>query len=121
MLAGATRGIGVNVTAGSSNNCRGRNRDRKEGRIVGNGAQFGEYGGGIEIVYRALQMVNYEWIKRIPPTTLTKVLMEGVGAKNEMDLMENISNSEYHLFPYLALGIIKAAQDGDDAARDVLR
>jgi N-acetylglucosamine kinase-like BadF-type ATPase len=27
LLAGATRGIGVNVTAGSSNNCRGRGRD----------------------------------------------------------------------------------------------
>ncbi len=44
LLAGATRGIGVNVSAGSSNNCRGRNRNGKEGRIVGNGIQFGEYG-----------------------------------------------------------------------------
>jgi N-acetylglucosamine kinase-like BadF-type ATPase len=121
LLAGATRGIGVNVTAGSSNNARGRGRNGQEGRIVGNGIQFGEYGGGIEIVYRALQMVNYAWIKRTPPTTLTKVLMEGVGAKNEMDLMEGISNSEYHLFPYLALSIMQAAQDGDDAAREVLR
>jgi len=121
LLAGATRGIGVNVTAGSSNNCRGRNRNRKEGRIVGNGIQFGEYGGAVEIVYRALQMVNYAWIKRIPPTTLTKIFIEAVDAKNEMDLMENISNSQYHLFPYLALDIMQAAQDGDDAARDVLR
>ena len=31
LLAGATRGIGVNVTAGSSNNCRGRNKDGREG------------------------------------------------------------------------------------------
>lgn len=121
LLAGATRGIGVNVTAGSSNNARGRGRTGQEGRIVGNGIQFGEYGGAVEIVYRAMQMVNYAWIKRIPPTALTKVLMDGVGAKNEMDLMEGISNSEYHLFPYLALSIMQAAQDGDDAAREVLR
>jgi hypothetical protein len=34
LLAGATRGIGVNVTAGSSNNCRGKNKAGREGRIV---------------------------------------------------------------------------------------
>ncbi|HKI46118.1 MAG TPA: BadF/BadG/BcrA/BcrD ATPase family protein, partial [Balneolales bacterium] len=45
LLAGATHGIGVNVTAGSSNNCRGRNQNGKEGRIVGNGSMFGENGG----------------------------------------------------------------------------
>ena len=52
LLAGATRGVGVNVTAGSSNNCRGRNRHGKEGRIVGNGTLFGEFGGAMEIVQR---------------------------------------------------------------------
>jgi len=120
LLAGATKGVGVNVTAGSSNNCRGRNKNGKEGRIVGNGIQFGEYGGAIEIVYRALQMVNYAWIKRIPPTTLTNVLMEAVGAKDEMDLMESISNSEYHLFSFMAIQIFEAAQAGDAAAMDVM-
>ena len=99
LLAGATRGVGVNVTAGSSNNCRGRNRDGMEGRIVGNGPPFGEYGGGIEIVQRGLQMVNHAWIKRIPPTTLTQIYIDAVGAKNEMDLMEGLSNEQYHLFP----------------------
>src|SRR5512141_1590856 len=54
LLAGATRGIGVNVTAGSSNNARGRGRNGQEGRIVGNGATFGENGGAGEIVQRGL-------------------------------------------------------------------
>lgn len=121
LLAGATRGIGVNVTAGSSNNARGRGKNGQEGRIVGNGIQFGEYGGAVEIVYRALQMVNYAWIKRIPPTALTKVLMDGVGASSEIDLMEGISNSQYHLFAYLAIQIFETARAGDAAAIDVLR
>lgn len=121
LLAGATRGIGVNVTAGSSNNARGRGRNGQEGRIVGNGIQFGEYGGAVEIVYRALQMVNYAWIKRIPPTALTRILMDSVGASSEMDLMEGISNSQYHLFAYLAIQIFEAARAGDAAAIDVLR
>jgi N-acetylglucosamine kinase-like BadF-type ATPase len=56
LLAGATRGIGVNVTAGSSNNCRGRGKNGQEGRIVGNGIAFGEFGGAYEIAARGLQI-----------------------------------------------------------------
>ena len=121
LLAGATRGIGVNVTAGSSNNCRGRNKHGKEGRIVGNGPTFGEYGGGSEIVARALQVVNYAWIKRTPPTTLTKVFLEATGAKDELDLMEGLSNDYYHLFPVIAVEVIKTAQGGDPAAMEVIQ
>jgi len=121
LLAGATRGIGVNVTAGSSNNCRGRNKDGKEGRIVGNGEKFGEYGGGLEITMKALQMVNYAWIKRMPPTQLTKIFLEATGAKEEMDLMAGLSNNYYHLFPFITVEVIKAAQGGDAAAREVIQ
>jgi N-acetylglucosamine kinase-like BadF-type ATPase len=120
LLAGATRGIGVNVTAGSSNNARGRGKNGKVGRIVGNGIEFGEFGGAYEIMARGLQMVNYAWIRRIPPTALTQIYIDAVGAKDEMDLMEGLSNSQYHLFPYLTLKIVEAAQEGDEAAIDVL-
>jgi N-acetylglucosamine kinase-like BadF-type ATPase len=121
LLAGATRGIGVNVTAGSSNNCRGRNRNGKIGRIVGNGTAFGEEGGAIEIVQRGLQMVNHAWIQRIPPTTLTQVYIHALGAKNEMDLMEGLSNGQYHLLSNLALQVVDAARRGDTAAREVVQ
>ena len=113
LLAGATRGIGVNVTAGSSNNCRGRNKYGKVGRIVGNGIRFGEFGGALEIVERGLQMVNYAWIKRISPTALTKIYIEAVDAKDEMDLMEGLSSGRYHLFSYLTLKVMEAARAGD--------
>lgn len=116
LLAGATRGIGVNVTAGTSNNCRGRSRDGKEGRIVGNGPKFGEFGGGVEIVMKALHMVNYAWSKRIPTTTLTNIFLNATGAKDELDLMEGLSNDQYHLFPFIAIDVIQAAQEGDEAA-----
>ena len=120
LLAGATRGIGVNVTAGSSNNCRGRGRNGKEGRIVGNGIRFGEFGGAVEIAERGLQMVSYAWIKRIPPTLLTHIYIEAVGAKDEADLMEGISNSQYHLFPQLAVQVSEAAHQGDATACEVM-
>jgi len=121
LLAGATRGIGVNVTAGSSNNCRGRNKDGREGRIVGNGATFGEYGGGAEIASEALQVVNYAWIKRTPPTTLTRILLEYTGAKDELELMEGFSNNYYNLAPFLATEVIRVAKEGDLAAREIIQ
>ena len=120
LLAGATRGIGVNVTAGSSNNCRGRGSGGQEGRIVGNGVTFGEYGGAYEIMAKGLQMVNYAWIKRIPPTSLTRIYLEAAGAKSEIDLMEGLSNGQYHLFPFLTIQVIDAAGEGDAAARDIV-
>jgi N-acetylglucosamine kinase-like BadF-type ATPase len=121
LFAAATGGIGVNVTAGSGVNCRGRGRNGQEGRVVGNGVDFGESGGAIEIVYRARQLVNHAWIKRIPPTKLTKIFLEATGAKDELDLMEGLSNHQYHLFPGLAVQIVNAAREGDQAALDVIR
>lgn len=121
LLAGAERGIGVNVTAGSSNNARGRNKDGKEGRIVGNGWTFGELGGGIEIVQYGLQKVNHAWIKRIPPTALTQIYLDATTAKDEIDLMEGLSSERYHLFPFIAVQVIQSARDGDAAAQDVIR
>ncbi|MFZ5910422.1 MAG: N-acetylglucosamine kinase [Chloroflexota bacterium] len=121
LLAGTSHGVGVNVTAGSGVNCRGLGPDGQEGRIVGNGYTFGEFGGGIEITWKGLHMVNYAWIKRIPPTALTQVYLEATGAKDELDLMEGLSNNTYHLFPFIAVRIFEAAHAGDAAAREILQ
>ena len=121
LFAGARRGVGVNVTAGSSVNARGRNPVGKEGRIVGNGVQFGEFGGGIEIAFRTLQMVNLAWIQRIPPTRLTSLLLEYTGAKDELDLVEGFSNDQYHLAPFLTVEVARIAREGDAAALEVMR
>jgi N-acetylglucosamine kinase-like BadF-type ATPase len=121
LYAGTSHGYGVNVTAGSSNNCRGRRRDGRIARIVGNGVAFGEFGGGLEIAMRALQMVNYAWIKRGPQTTLTRILLDTTGAKDEIDLMEGISNQQYHLSQHLAVEVFRAAAEGDEVARDIIR
>lgn len=120
LLAGTTHGIGVNVTAGSGVNCCGLGPNGEIGRIVGNGSSFGEFGGGIEIVWKGLHMVNYAWIKRIPPTTLTAIYLDATGAKDELDLMEGLSNEQYHLFPYIAIKVFEVARAGDEAALEVV-
>jgi N-acetylglucosamine kinase-like BadF-type ATPase len=121
LYAGTSHGHGVNVTAGSSNNCRGRRPDGRIARIVGNGVAFGELGGGLEITMRALQMVNYAWIKRGPQTRLTKVLFVATGAKDEMDLMEGISNGQYHLSQHLAVEVFRVAREGDPVAIGIIQ
>ncbi len=121
LLAGTTAGWGVNVTAGSSNNCRGRDRAGREGRIVGNGATFGEYGGAAEIVARGLQAVNHAWIRRGPPTALTDLYLAATGATDAMDLMEGLSFDRYHLRGELAVAVFRAADAGDAVAADIIR
>jgi N-acetylglucosamine kinase-like BadF-type ATPase len=121
LISGTSHGFGVNVSAGSSNNCRGRGKNGKEGRIVGNGPRFGEYGGALEIVLRALQTVNHAWIQRRAPTALTNVLLDITGARDELDLMEGLSNNRYRLYPYMALDVVKAARAGDPAACEIMQ
>jgi N-acetylglucosamine kinase-like BadF-type ATPase len=89
--------------------------------VVGNGVSFGEFGGGSEITWKGLHMVNYAWIKRIPATALTKIYLEATGAKDEMDLMEGLSLHTYHLSPHITVEISRAAREGDAAAQHVLR
>lgn len=120
LLAGTSHYVGVNITAGSGVNCRGRAHDGREGRITGNGISFGEFGGGGEIVWKGLHMVNYAWIKRIPPTVLTQIYLKATGAKDELDLMEGLSNQTYQLSPIIAVKIMEAALAGDDAAGQIL-
>jgi len=121
LLAGTSHYVGVNITAGSGVNCRGRARDGREGRITGNGISFGEFGGGGEIVWKGLHMVNYAWIKRITPTALTQIYLDAAGAKDEFDLLEGLANQTYQLSPIIAVKIMEAALAGDDAAGQVLQ
>ncbi|MBT7074816.1 MAG: hypothetical protein HN922_07890 [Anaerolineae bacterium] len=120
LLAGTRNGIGVSLAAGSGVNCCGLGPNGEEGRIVGNSTPFGEFGGGSEIVWKGLHQVNYAWIKRIPPTSLTQIYLDAVGASDELDLMEGLSNERYHLYPSIAVKIFDAAKNDDIAALDVV-
>ena len=88
---------------------------------MGNGTQFGEFGGAMEIVQRGLHLVNYAWIKRRPATALTRIYLAAVGAKDELDLMEGLSNEHYQLPTSIAAQVSEAARNGDTAAQEVLR
>jgi N-acetylglucosamine kinase-like BadF-type ATPase len=120
LLAGTTEGWGVAVVGGTGNNCRGLDRQGREGRITGNGTWFGEFGGGGEVVVRAMQKVSYEWTKRGPKTTLTGVFLALSGAKDTADLIEGIVTGKYHPNASWAPAVFEAAYAGDPQAVEVI-
>lgn len=121
LLAGASQGWGVAVIAGTSNNCRGLTRDGREGRVTGNGAWFGEYGGAEELVMRALQAVNYAWTRRGPPTLLTQAFIEYCGAASVEDLLEGLVMRKYVLDGGAARVVVETAYAGDEMAQKAAR
>jgi len=120
LLAGATHGWGVVLIAGTGNNCRGRDRQGREGRISGEGLMFGEFGGGGELVMRAVHAVAHEWTQRGPKTILTRMFMELTGAKDLLDLIEGIDLGRYHPDAAWALAVFQAGYSGDPAAREAI-
>jgi len=120
LIAGAEKGWGIAVVAGTGNNVRGRDRQGREGRITGNGTRFGEYGGASELAARALQVVTYEWTRRGPPTALTPALIMWTGAKNLSDLIEGLEIGIYDINAKAAPLIIQVANQGDPLAREIV-
>jgi N-acetylglucosamine kinase-like BadF-type ATPase len=121
LLAGSSNGLGVSITAGTSVNARGRNAQGWTARISGNGAAFGEVGGGIELVNRVIQAISMAWSLRGPQTILTDLFVKYVGAKNAEDLLAGIARGRYHIHAAAALEVFKAAETGDKVAQDAIR
>ncbi len=121
LLAGASEGWGVVVVAGTSNNCRGRDRQGREGWVTGCGPQFGEYGGAAELVARAVQAVALAWTKRGPATRLTEAFIGRVGAASVADLLEGLYLQRYHLSAADAPLVFHVAAAGDGVAQETVR
>jgi N-acetylglucosamine kinase-like BadF-type ATPase len=121
LLAGAEAGWGVALVAGTSNNCRGRDRQGREGRVTGCGPALGEYGGGTEVVARAVQDVARAWTRRGPATALTPVLVGRAGARDAADLLEGLVLGRYHLSAADAPAVLETAAAGDPVAQEIAR
>jgi N-acetylglucosamine kinase-like BadF-type ATPase len=120
LLAGAPEGWGVVLVAGTGNNCRGRDRRGREGRITGEGITFGEYGGSSELVFCGIQAISHTWSRRSPYTTLVEYFLALTGAKDLDDLIEGIDMHRYQPQPTWARTIVEAAQEGDTVARQLV-
>lgn len=122
LVAGAEEGWGVVVVSGTGSNCRGWDREHKrEGRVTGHGVMMGEGAGGSELMHRCMQIVGYSWTKRLPKTALADAIIVHVGAKDLEDLMRGYTTYEYHIGAEAARLVFRVAEEGDDAARSLIR
>lgn len=121
LLAGTDQGWGVALVAGTSNNCRGWDRNHREGRVMGNGTFFGENGGSFELVMKAVHAVGKEWTRRGPATELTPRFVQFVGARDAEDLLEGLSQAYYTIQANAAPIVFDAAHAGDGVACEVIR
>lgn len=121
LIAGAEQGWGVALVAGTSNNCRGWDRNHREGRVLGNGIFFGENGGSYELIIKALQETAKAWTRRGPATTLTEKFVALVGASDAADLLEGLTQERYDIDADAAPLVFAAAHEGDTVAREVIR
>jgi len=121
LLAGAPEGWGVAVVAGTSNNCRGRDRQGREGRVTGCGPRLGEYGGASELVDKAIQAVALAWTQRGPATRLTDAFITLTGAADEIDLLSGLALGHYHLAADAAPLVFRVAAAGDVVAQETIR
>jgi N-acetylglucosamine kinase-like BadF-type ATPase len=120
LVAGATEGWGIVISAGTSNNCRGRDKNGKEGRLTGSGEMFAEYGGAHQIVRKAIQSVSLAWSLRGPKTQLTEAFLEATGAADATALLAGLIRERYHLSAADALIVFRVANEGDPVAQEII-
>jgi N-acetylglucosamine kinase-like BadF-type ATPase len=121
LVAGTNEGWGIAVVGGTGCNCRGRDRQGREGRVTGEGGRFGEWGGGIELVGRAIQAVSHDWSQRGPHTQLSTVFMQFTGAKDLDDFIEGIDLGRYEPGASWARSVFEVAHAGDTVAQEVIQ
>lgn len=121
LIAGTSEGWGIAVVGGTGCNCRGRDRVGREGRVTGEGGRFGEWGGGIDLVAKAIQAVSYEWSRRGPHTELSATFLHLTGAQHLDDLIEGIDLGRYRPTADWAKEVFRIAYDGDEVARSLIQ
>ncbi len=122
LVAGSEEGWGVGLVSGTGCNCRGWDKNhQREGRVTGYGITMGEAAGGSELVFRAMQLVGFEWTQRGPKTALTQAFMQHTGAKDIEDLLEGYTEEYYAIGAAAAPLVFEVARQGDAVALDLIR
>jgi N-acetylglucosamine kinase-like BadF-type ATPase len=90
------------------------------GRITGNSSTFGEFGGAGEIMQTVLQRLAWMWTGRGKSTSLADLLIQDCDATDLVDLIEGLVAERYQLKATQAPLVVKAAENGDEVAGEVL-
>jgi N-acetylglucosamine kinase-like BadF-type ATPase len=119
LLAGTPAGWGIGLVAGTHCNCRGWDRERREGRVIG--FKMGEAAGAKALVQQAVYAVARQYTRRGPETDLTAAFVRAVRARGVEDLLEGLTSGRYALTASAAPIVFTEAERGDPVARDLIR
>ena len=119
LLAGAPAGWGIGLVAGTHCNCRGWDRERREGRVVG--FRMGEVAGAKTLVEQAIYAVARQYTRRGPDTSLTAAFAAAAGAGGLDDLLEGLTSGRYALTSSAAPIVFAEAERGDPVAVELIR
>ena len=120
LFIGSADGWGVCISAGTSCNCYGRDREGRIGRVTGHSIRFAEYAGAHEIVMRALQAVARAWSRRGPPTRLSEAFAKLCGADDVTDLLAGLVRGRYQIGAADAPVVFALATEGDEVAQEII-
>ncbi|MCJ7694408.1 MAG: hypothetical protein MUO40_03195 [Anaerolineaceae bacterium] len=120
LAAGAPKGWGIGLVAGTGSNCWGMTECGILGRMTGLSHLMDEGGGASHIVLWAVQAIGRAWTKRGPRTLLTETFMNRFNEQEEVVLLERLSQQESWVDPSLAPLVIETARQGDEAALEVI-
>lgn len=121
LLAGTSQGWGVAIVSGSGCNCRGWDQDGREGRVTGNGYDWGEAAGASELMVKARQAIAFEWSQRGPATKLTPAFLEYTDSNNLEELLEGLMLGSKRLGSEAAPLVFQVARAGDPVAIELIR
>jgi N-acetylglucosamine kinase-like BadF-type ATPase len=120
LAAGSSEGWGINIAAGTSNNCYGLSREGREGRLAGGGGLLGENGGALEIVAAAVVQINYARILRGPETSLTELFCARAAAPDPDAFVEGLTCGRISPRASWAPDVFAAARAGDEVANGIV-
>lgn len=121
MLAGAPKGWGIGLVAGTGSNCWGMDAKGRLGRMTGMSHLMDEGGGASSLVLWALQAVGKAWTLRGPQTLLTDLFLKHFGETDVLSLLEKLAMNRELVDASLAPLIMRAAMQEDPVTLQILQ
>ena len=121
VLGGLERAVGVALIAGTGSIALGCNEQGETRRAGGWGHVLGDEGSGYDIGRRALQAALRAADGRGKPTELLPLILSEWGLAEASDILERVyPDEDKALIAQLSSLVLRAAQQGDAAASDIV-
>ncbi len=119
LRAGVVPPWGVVVVAGTGTVAAGRNPAGETHRTLGLGWRLGDWGSASDVSEEAVRAVADAFVGRGPQTVLTELLCSLTGARSAAEFLEEFSRGGEQI-QNAAPTVLRAADDGDEAAREIV-